>query len=115
MSYVPVALLTPEELRIRRMAQQKWRDAQRAKGAAERAERRAQREAERARHRAQRQREQMVRSLPVSREWRAVGRAELLLHSAFLNGLPVEETYRRWQDLKTAERLLWLKGLREVS
>lgn len=49
----------------------------------------------------------------TSKEWRDARRAERVLSSAFLHHQPVEELYRRWQDWQTAERLLYLKSVRE--
>ena len=104
MKYVPVSALTPEELRYRRA----WA---RAKYAAYKARRDA-----RPSRAAKRRQFLLDRRLAkiegrTSREWRAAMRAYQRLESGFRHEVTLANLYGRWQDWKTAERLLWLKGL----
>ena len=70
---LPLAYLTPEEQRYRRM-----------------------------KHRANYAKR---RPSPL---WQAAVRAEKALARGFLRRMEVAELYHRWQEWKTAERLLWL-------
>ena len=85
--YVPIARLSPDDRVLRRKYLRTMKELRALRGAPS-----------------------------TSREWRAARRAELLLASAFRHWQPVEALYRRWQEWKTAERLLYLKGLaKEVA
>lgn len=108
MPYQPVAELTPEELRCRRA----WARATQA--------------AYKARLDATPIRQQRKQQLLIerrlarvegraSKEWWAAARAKQRLESGFRHEVPLHRLYERWQEWQTAERLLYLKSVREEA
>lgn len=106
MSYRPVSELTPEELRYRRA----WG---RAKYAAYKARRDATPTRQQRKQQLLLERRLARVESRTSKEWRAAVKAKQRLESGFRHEVSLHRLYERWQDWQTAERLLYLKSVRE--